>query len=416
MGYKLTGAYIYTARLPAEYQEVEYIQSSWTQYINTWAYINPDYTIEMKFEITSNERYNTFFGTRTNWKQRFIWRTENVRNGVFFIQRSTGVNDTTTYGYEYWEWAFSTNTIYTIKMNKELYLNWTLKKTFSNSTSSTLYDNPVYLFALDSDWGTYDYFYWKSYYCKLWDDSNNLIKDLVPCYRIADWEIWMYDLVTDTFFTNQGTWTFAKGNDVWGLQEKQLRPSEWQPWANTIAYFPLKTDQLDVTGNYTLSATGTQQTVGYQFNTACGFSYETAVAEKYFSYWVNVSSSTRCALGINNYWAFRLNWRNNATTYERFVFKNSGGSFYESSDLNLSYGTRYHIAYSIDWSGNYNGFINGSSVYSGTQSFALFTVSNIINNTTWNIILSDIIIESEPRTATQVSDYFNNTKSNYWIS
>ena len=209
-------------RLPAEYQEVEYIQSNGTQYIDTWVYVNPDYTIEMKFEVTSDERYNTFFGTRTNWQQRYVWRTENVRNGVFFIQRSKSYTDNS---YESYEWNFNVNQIYTLKMNQELYIDWSLEKTFSASTSSTPFDTPLALFALRYDLTTaWDFFYWKIYYCKLWDDSNNLIRDFVPCYRKSDSVIWMYDLVNDTFYVNDWTWTFTKWNDTPNMIEHLLRP------------------------------------------------------------------------------------------------------------------------------------------------------------------------------------------------
>lgn len=38
--------------------------------------------------------------------------------------------------------------------------------------------------------------------------------NLIPCYRIVDNEIGMYDLVSNTFYTNAGTGTFIKGPDV----------------------------------------------------------------------------------------------------------------------------------------------------------------------------------------------------------
>ena len=41
-----------------------------------------------------------------------------------------------------------------------------------------------------------------------------LVRDLIPCYRIADNEIGMYDIVNDVFYTNAGTGTFTKGADV----------------------------------------------------------------------------------------------------------------------------------------------------------------------------------------------------------
>ena len=45
-------------------------------------------------------------------------------------------------------------------------------------------------------------------------DSDILKIDLIPCYRKSDGEIGMYDLVNSVFYTNDGTGTFLKGNNV----------------------------------------------------------------------------------------------------------------------------------------------------------------------------------------------------------
>lgn len=45
-------------------------------------------------------------------------------------------------------------------------------------------------------------------------ENGIIVLDLVPCYRKSDGEIGMYDLVSNTFFTNAGTGTFTKGADV----------------------------------------------------------------------------------------------------------------------------------------------------------------------------------------------------------
>ena len=44
--------------------------------------------------------------------------------------------------------------------------------------------------------------------------SSTLISDLYPCYRKSDNVIGMYDIVTDTFYTNAGTGTFSKGDNA----------------------------------------------------------------------------------------------------------------------------------------------------------------------------------------------------------
>lgn len=47
------------------------------------------------------------------------------------------------------------------------------------------------------------------YSCKVYQNWT-VFHDFVPCYRKSDWEIWLYDLVSDTFYTNQWSWTFKK--------------------------------------------------------------------------------------------------------------------------------------------------------------------------------------------------------------
>ena len=51
------------------------------------------------------------------------------------------------------------------------------------------------------------------YECAIWD-NNILLKKFIPCYRKSDDVIGMYDVVNGVFYTNAGTGTFTKGNDI----------------------------------------------------------------------------------------------------------------------------------------------------------------------------------------------------------
>lgn len=51
------------------------------------------------------------------------------------------------------------------------------------------------------------------YECSLYDD-NILVRNLIPAKRNSDNEVGMYDLVSNTFFTNAGTGTFKAGDVV----------------------------------------------------------------------------------------------------------------------------------------------------------------------------------------------------------
>ena len=47
--------------------------------------------------------------------------------------------------------------------------------------------------------------------------GNTILHNYVPCYRKTDNVIGVYDTVTGTFYTNDGTGTFGKGNDADGI-------------------------------------------------------------------------------------------------------------------------------------------------------------------------------------------------------
>ena len=54
----------------------------------------------------------------------------------------------------------------------------------------------------------------KLYSFKMWDEGS-LVRNFVPCYNKAvPTSIGLYDLVTNTFFPNNGSGNFTKGEDI----------------------------------------------------------------------------------------------------------------------------------------------------------------------------------------------------------
>ncbi len=49
---------------------------------------------------------------------------------------------------------------------------------------------------------------------RYWDKDDNLLRDMIPCYRRSDNVIGMFDLVSQAFFTNAGTGVFTVGEDL----------------------------------------------------------------------------------------------------------------------------------------------------------------------------------------------------------
>lgn len=194
------------ARLPKEYQEVEYIKSTGTQYIDTNYKANNRTKISISF-FPNDNNYGMLFGGRIN--------SEDVNQfGLFY--------NTSDYLYSF---RFADNPV--IKISKTVNL-----KTFAEfSTTKYLIDNgsiteqnieysgtftgtlPMYLFAMNGNDNNKLCVSTKLYNCKIYD-NDILVRDFVPCYRKSDNEIGLYDLINGVFYTNSGTETFLKGNDT----------------------------------------------------------------------------------------------------------------------------------------------------------------------------------------------------------
>lgn len=200
-----------TPILPPEYQQVEYLQSTGTQYINT----NVVTANNTKTEVIA-EKDTTGYGTLGNGicgvrgEVSGFYSVTLVNGTVYFGLNShynTGVTVNTGVAYKY-------TTVYNNNLGT-LYLNDTniSNHTFSGFTNIRY----IYLFALNSSQtnAASNYFKGMVYRCTISQNSNGTkIIDLIPCYRKSDNKPGMYDLVTNAFFTNVGEGEFTVGQDV----------------------------------------------------------------------------------------------------------------------------------------------------------------------------------------------------------
>ena len=62
------------------------------------------------------------------------------------------------------------------------------------------------------------------FYLKLYT-GNKYIK-LIPCYRKSDNVIGMLDLVNNVFYTNAGSGTFTKGNNISNRNHIKYKPTD----------------------------------------------------------------------------------------------------------------------------------------------------------------------------------------------
>lgn len=187
-------------RLPNIYQEVEYIESTGTQYIDTG--IVADIQTELSMNININE---VFIGWICGSRQA----SAKQQYGILMIGSST-------LRYDYGESSWNVDA-----PSKIGFHNLTLSKiskwdNLTNEFSYTgdLYNGNVYLFNLNNN-GTPDANGGKYclYKCTI-KRNNEIIRDFIPCYRKADGEIGLYDIKNKIFYTNKGTGTFLKGENI----------------------------------------------------------------------------------------------------------------------------------------------------------------------------------------------------------
>lgn len=187
-----------------DFQELEYIESTGTQYIDTGIFpivsdkIKPIINIECSINdisypqriFGSSGTYDKYFQFFNNVNQLGI-QAYNTSNYTIFTQNT----DKHAYIFD-----FKNDKAYQDDKEKKLsYLNGNL-------------NNPLYLFARNNNGKTDNYFSGRIYYFKYNDGTQ--YKKLIPCYRKSDGEIGMYDLVNDKFYTNRGTGSFIKGPNI----------------------------------------------------------------------------------------------------------------------------------------------------------------------------------------------------------
>ena len=189
-------------KLPLAYQEVEYIESSWTQRIDTWVIPTQNTISQIKFRnlaYTWDVIYWMY-----NWSDSTDYRFFNASTYAFFDMWSGRINNSTSntiavwtdYELELWNFYVKNLSIWTN------ILSWTAQWSYTWWRTITLnnYNNSTYS---QNRW----------YYVKI-RDWQTLVRDFVPCYSKSDNVIWMYDLVNDQFYINSWTWTFTKWPNV----------------------------------------------------------------------------------------------------------------------------------------------------------------------------------------------------------
>lgn len=206
-------------RLPNEYQEVEHLESTGTQYIDTGLVSNAPWKSLLYMSFNRVDVIQMFAGSyRDDSSYREIRNYLRINaNGALTVHNASGTASAL-------EGSIAVeNTKYRIfgQLSDE-YGRETIEintSSFVKNSAFVANDLHIFLFAICRKVGDVtpvagNFLYGKIYSAKVYTVANVKIADFVPCYRKADNKPGMYDLVTNTFFTNAGTGEFVVGANV----------------------------------------------------------------------------------------------------------------------------------------------------------------------------------------------------------
>lgn len=181
------------------YCEVEYLESTGTQWIDTGiAPSNITPIVKMKFIPTQQYSSGSYgiFG---------CFGANNTRFQIFY--NSIGIG---TYVSKSWQ----ANTTYEVELNGKVpsaTINGNVETNGYSNANGFSSDN-MYLFTRNNGNVADSGVPLKLYYCKIWDNGT-LVRDFIP---VLDWNYvpCMYDKVTEQLFYNQGMGSFSVGRIV----------------------------------------------------------------------------------------------------------------------------------------------------------------------------------------------------------
>lgn len=192
-----------TSRLPSGYKEVEYIESTGTQYIDTGVSASSSIRFEIDFltnsEFISSSGFGTIFGCINSGSNRYSLGTYPDSVGGHFCYGSNNYNPEMTKGKRI-QLSLIGNSFKTPSQN------WTVSGTFTVGATITIFARKWVNGNID------EYSKTKLYSFKLYD-STTLIRDFVPCKNPSG-AVGLFDLVNSTFYANKGSGSFTAGAEV----------------------------------------------------------------------------------------------------------------------------------------------------------------------------------------------------------
>ena len=180
--------------VPQIYQQVKYIESTGTQYINTGVNVGPNIISELDWQV---DRISNTYGS---WSVLYGYAGSSA-------------------GYPYALWGSANANVlrlYKKEGTAELTIALPIARTITTIESNAdAIDKQIYVFSAGPDCGSYKDARnpYKLYGLKIYDNSQ-LVRNFIPCYRKSDVVVGLLDLINNVFYINEGSDTFMRGNDI----------------------------------------------------------------------------------------------------------------------------------------------------------------------------------------------------------
>lgn len=206
--------------LPAGYTQVEYIQSSGTQYINTGFTPNSNSRVVMDAQLYPAPSGSGFlFGARTG----------SLSNSFTFLWYATPSSFRSDYGTK--EHNIGTSVAATDRLKIDHNKNVITVNGATHTHTAQSFTAPVnlFLFCTNSNGTAATPASMRLYSCQIYDNET-LVRDLVPAIDSGG-TVGMYDMVYGAFYTNAGTGAFTAGPT---LEYAGREARKWYLGAGTV--------------------------------------------------------------------------------------------------------------------------------------------------------------------------------------
>ena len=200
-----TGEFLFG--LPSGYQELNYIESTGTQYIDTGYSSSEGFTADSVVMFTGNQVVGNYI-VGSHYEGAPYGRNGIGLNGINMWEVGTGDNYTPA------SFGPSLNVKYnvsgsTLKGNNYIAVDGTIVSSNTDTTSRCHYNLWVFQNQYSISMGISSAVM-RLYLLKIYDNNGNLVRDFVPVINNKG-EVGLFDFVTKQFYGNEGTGEFIAG-------------------------------------------------------------------------------------------------------------------------------------------------------------------------------------------------------------